>query len=285
MPTDSLHYFFVVAMSSRIQADLQRIDAALRSCPNRASLKSDAMESWKAGYMGISAVMTIYCSSIFSDPNGGAAPWLHWRKSSASKQLLGFMRAAVEVVEADQSTTLPTPELLVARAYMYATLHGCVGLLARFFASTQSAALWPAMRDWIVDQGGMESVWAALAQSTTLAARERGTLVTTFGTDVQQSADGGAVSEAVEALSHSSLRVNIISALTMTNQLPIATSASRPEGFPLPPGLVASLSSLFSDVLPRDIAAGNAHKWDLVTLVCQVLNIWLLCRSVGTSRG
>ena len=225
---------------------------------------------------------SVYRSSVFSVPSGGAALWVHWRKSSVSKQLLGLMRAVIEVVEADEGTVNPTLEFLVARANVYATLHGCIAQLTQLFAATQSAALWPAMREWIIDQGGMNSVWAALARSMELAAQERVAFLALCGADAQMSAGAGKeMSESLEDLSYRPPRMNIVSALTMTNQLPIATPASWPEELPFLPGLIASLSFLFSEVLPRDMAAGNAHKWDLILLVYHIVMLWHRCRSVG----
>ena len=267
------------AMSSRIQAGLQRLDAALKSCPNRAALKSGTAESWVAGNTGLAAVTSIYRSSVFSDPNSGAAPWIQWRKSNVSKQLLGFIRAVMEVVEADQRTACPTPALLLtAHTAMRATVHGCIRLLAELFAATQSAALWPAMREWLVDQSGIKSLWAALAQSMALAGRDSAALLAA----VCGTADSP-LSEVRQTLCYSTLGRTIVSALSLTNQLQIAmSSAGGPQSeLSLLFGLVVSLSILFSEILPKEVAAGHAHEWDVINVLRLILKIRIRSRSVG----
>ena len=254
-----------IAMSSRIQADLKHIDAALKSCPNKATLKNGSLESWRANGRGISAVTSSYQASVFSDPGSGVAPWLHWRKSNTSKQLLGFMRAVIEAVAADaQRGALALPP--IARTAMDATLHACIALLSWLFTATQSAALWPSMREWFIDQKGIGSLWAALAWNMTLAVRERATVL---------SGPNGPLSE--QHPSYTALSRTLVTALELTNRLPVSKAAGMPDELALLPGLVASLSLLFSNVLPRDLAAGNAHEWDLGSVLCQILELRNRC--------
>ena len=269
-------YIYRIAMASRIQLDLQRIDVALKSCPTRTMLKSDTMESWTAINLDVTNLLSVYRSSIFSDhisAHGGAATWLHWRKSNASRQLLIFVRAVMEVMEAEPGTAGRTQELLIARPLIGSTLNCCIALIANLLTATQSAALWPAMREWIMDQGGIKSVWAALARTMMAAGRERAAVAAMSGTDAQ-------LSRMHEALYYSTLRTAFVSALTLTNALPTATSPSRPGNLTLLPGLVASLSFLFSDVLPRDLVAGNAHEWHLSDMLRQITMLRNRSRSV-----
>ena len=259
-----------ITMTSRIYADLQRIDAALKSCPNRVSLKSCTKESWKANSQVIYEVFSIYRSSVFSDPSGAAAQWMHWRKSSASKQLLGFLKAVVELVEADAQRGAPALPF-VARVYMDSTLHGCISMLSWLFSTTQSAALWPAMREWIVDQGGISSVWAAMARAMKLTERERAAAC---------KADSLLSEQEYNNLSYQTLRNVFPEALSLTNQQLFAASACRPDEIAHIPGLITSLSILFSDVLPRDLADGNAHKWDVSIVLRQINALQLRSRCV-----
>ena len=259
-----------ITMTSRIYADLQRLDAALKSCPNRATLKNCAQDSWKASSQVIPEVFSIYGASVFSDPSGAAAQWMHWRKSSASKQLLGFLKAVIEVLEADAQRVAPALPFVV-RVFMDATLHGCISMLSFLFTSTQSAALWPAMREWIVDQGGIRSMWTALARTMVLARRERAAAC---------KADSLLSEQEYDSLSYQTLRRAFPEALSLTNQQPFAASACWPDEIAHIPGLITSLSILFSDVLPRDLAAGNAHKWDISSVLRQINGLQLRSRYV-----
>ena len=268
-------------MSSRIQADLQRIDAALKSCPNRAALKSGTTESWVAGNTGLAAVTSIYRNSIFSDPNSGAAPWIQWRKSNASKQLLGFIRAVMDTaMEADPGAVCSTPAmLLTAHTAMHTTLHGCIALLTKLFMATLSAALWPAMREWLIELGGIQSLWEALAQSMLMGGRDSAAMVA-----AACGATNGPLAEMRKTLCYSTLGDAIVSALSLTNQLnqlPIVTSsASGREELSHLPGIVASLSIIFGIILPEELAAGNAHEWDIINVLRHIFKLQIRSRSV-----
>ena len=163
---------------------------------------------------------------MFSDPSGGTAKWMHWRKSNTSKQLLGFMRAVVEAMQADAQRGAPALPFFT-RINMEAMLHGCIALLGTLFVATNSAALWPAMREWIFDHGGIRSVWAALAWSMTLTERERATSCT--GPD-------GPTSEQYDNLSYTPLSTTFVCALALAIQLPRAASAHRLEDIVFSPG-------------------------------------------------
>ena len=180
------------------------------------------------------------------------------------------MRAVIEAVAADaQRGALALPP--IARTAMDATLHACIALLSWLFTATQSAALWPAMREWIIEQNGIESVWAALARSMTLAEQDHVAVC---------SGPNGTLSEQHGALScipPTNLSRTFVTALELTNQLPVSKSAGMPDELALLPGLIASLSILLGDVLPRDLAAGNAHGWDLVSVLFQITELRNRC--------
>ena len=266
---------------SRIQSDLQRIDTALKLCPNRAALKSSTTESWIAGNTGLAAVASVYQSSVFFDANSGAAPWIQWRKSNTGKQLLGFIRAVMDTaMEADPGAVCSTPAmLLTAHTAMHTTLHGCIALLAKLFSATQSAALWPAMREWLLDQGGIKGLWSALAQSMTLAERDSAA--------ASAAAANGPLSMR-NANSCSTLGTTLIFALSMTNELQFTTfttsASSGREELSLLPGLITSLTILFGDVLPRELAAGHADEWDIMIAFRHIVLIQFQSRSVGNTR-
>ena len=231
------------------------------------------MESWVAGNTGLSAVSSIYRSSVFSDANGGAAPWMHWRKSNTGKQLLGFMRAVIEGMEADPMSAGPTPALQLANhTAMLAALHGCIHLLAVLFEATHSAALWPAMREWMTDQGGIKCLWSALARCMVLAAHESPAVMAAI------CGANSPLSEMRKTLSHSALGATLVSALSMTSHL---TSGSGPDELSLLPGLVTSLFVLFGVVLPRELAAGYAPEWDVFSLLRHIVRLRIQSRSVG----
>ena len=89
-------------MSSRALAQLQRLEAAIRPGVNqRASLRSaSSLGAWEA--CGKSADAACEIVSLFiSDPGSGAALWLHWRKSSASKQFLALLKAISEAIASE----------------------------------------------------------------------------------------------------------------------------------------------------------------------------------------
>ena len=147
-------------MSYRIKLDLQRVDRAIRpGVSHRALLKSGSVEAWKACLSSLREALTILLDSSFTDRNGSAATWIHWRKSGTSKQLLGLLRAVVE--EAPGSA-------VAADCPRESALHVGLGIISFLFKRTRSGALWPAMREWILDQGGLQAIWPALAWSMAL---------------------------------------------------------------------------------------------------------------------
>ena len=208
----------------RVKLDLQRIDRALKPLHGlRGSLKSGSVEAWAACSDSLAAVVDALTGSVFTDRDSSAATWIHWRKSGTSKQLLGLLRAVVE--EAPGSA-------LVAGCVRERTLHVGIRVISVMFKHTQSKALWPAMREWIVDQGGLQAIWQALTWSMALVGE-----------------DQAAHDAALRAPFHA-----------------VTSLMSRPDGAHpvLPPSahpsITSALTLLFSDLLPRDLASTDAHE-------------------------
>ena len=227
-------------MSSSVTADLQCIDRAIRSgVSHRALLKSGSIEAWNACLGSLEGAIVFLMDPSFSNRIGSsAATWIRWRKSSTSKLLLGLLRTAIE--EAPGAA-------LAAGCVRERALHVGFNVIRFLFRHTQSGALWPAMREWIVEQGGLRAIWQALAWSMALVGED-------------QSAHDVALR----------LPVQKIIGLML-----------RPDGvqsaFPLPahPCVSVALTLLFRDLLPRDLASGgNAHsEWGVQTVLGNVVGI------------
>ena len=153
-------------MSTRISADLQRVDRAIRpGVSHRAKLKSGSVEAWNACLSSLQETEHIIEDSSFSDQNSSsAAVWVHWRKSGTSKQLLGLLRTAVE--EAPGSA-------LVAGCVRECALHVGIVVISFLFKCAQYGTLWPAMREWIAEQGGLQAIWQALTWSMALVSEDK----------------------------------------------------------------------------------------------------------------
>ena len=225
-------------MSSRIKLDLQRVDRAIRSgVSHRALLKSGSAEAWKALDISLGEAFVILADSSFSEQNGSAATWTHWRKSGTSKQLLGLLRAAIDEA--------PGPAL-VAGCVRERALHVGIRSISFLFQRTQSGALWPAMCEWIADQGGLQAIWQALAWSMALVGGDK-------------------------AAHDAALRVLVHAVICIM---------SRPDGTQLifppsaHPSITAALSLLLSDILPRDLASGNAPEWHMRRVLGNVLSLY-----------
>ena len=80
-------------MSSRALAQLQRLEIALRPGFNqRASLRSaSSLGAWAACCDSVMAACKIV--GLLTDQGSGAALWVLWHKSSASKQFLALLKA------------------------------------------------------------------------------------------------------------------------------------------------------------------------------------------------
>ena len=220
----------------RVKLDLQRIDRALKPLHGlRGSLKSGSVEAWAACSDSLAAVVDAFTDSVFTDRDSSAATWIHWRKSGTSKQLLSLLRAAVE--EAPDSA-------LAAGCARECVLHFSFCITNLLFKRTQSKALWPAMREWIVDQGGLQAIWQALAWSMALVGED-------------------------QAAHDAALRVPVHAVMSLMSK-PDGSQATLPPS--THPSITAALTLLFSDLLPRDLASTDARELRtrqlLVHVVC-----------------
>ena len=158
-------------MSSRALAQLKRLEIALRPGFNqRASLRSASpLDAWAACCDGVLTACEIL-GLLISDQGSGAALWIHWRKSSASKQFLALLKAISEAVisEADwipaaagSATGIDTGTLL--HGYMVIAWTRVVDTLRLLYNGTQAGALWPALSDWLADNDNFQGLWGGLA--------------------------------------------------------------------------------------------------------------------------
>ena len=221
---------------------MQRVDLAIRSgvtCP-RSMFRSGSFEAWNACLISLQGALKIISDSRFADRNGGAATcWVHWRKSGTSKQLLGLLRTAVE--EAPGSA-------LAAGCVRESTLHAGIGVIGVLFKCSQSGVLWPAMREWIVDQG-VPAMWSALTWSMGLV--------------------GGN-----QAAHDAALRVPVHVVIGLYGaQLTFPPSAHA--------SISEALTLLFSDILPRDLASGNVHEWCMQELLDDA---FIICDRLSRSQ-
>ena len=224
-------------MAAIIKADLQRIDTALKAGLGHrgslARLKAGSIEAWSACSTSLSDAILVFMSSAFAEPGeGAAATWVHWRKSSTSKQLLSLLQTVIEEVHVAEPTA--------AWSLRSCAAHSSIYLINFFFMHTRSAALWPAMRGWLLDQGGMQSIWTALAWC--LSCRERSAASREFA----------------------QIRGSIHSVLELTK---LAGNLHDVHilftSLPQHPSVASALRLMFGEILPRDFEAGNAHLWRL----------------------
>ena len=238
----TLHLLAYPGMSSRVAADLQRIDRAIRpAVSNRLSvlLKSGSVEAWDACLSSLQETTQIIFASSFADQNGSAAAWIHWRKSGTSKLLLGLLRAVVE----------DAPGSAVAACRLNeCALHFGIRVINFMFRRTLFGALWPAMREWIFDQGGLQAIWQALAWSM------------------------GLVVNGSTAARDGALRVVFCAVIGLMFR---SDDVGEQLSFPLSahPGISAALTLLLSDLLPRDLASRNAHEWHMQKVLSHVVII------------
>ena len=238
-------------MASRIKADLLLVDGALRSSPSRAQLKGGSVDAWTSCCTVLLAVHPVLCQSVLAAQIGSAPTVaMHWRKSSASKKLLALLRAVVE-----EAPALPCE---AAEDLRCCSVHGCISVILIFWErSPQSATLWPAMREWIVELGGITSLWAVSAWVVMIPTQDNGA-----GVDV----------------SYQLLRKSLPALLALTKDM---TKIRRPVELAQNSAVVTVMSSVLGDLLPRDFAAGNAQLWDLGNVL---LAIGALCHNLEASE-
>ena len=151
-------------MSARIQADFLLIDRALRGgCSHRSSLKTDSLQAWQACIESLAAVLSFLHDGVCifkSEDKSVAAVWVQWRKSNTSKQLLGLVKSVLEAAAAEASQRGASVRRCMA--WMAAGLHTSITIASYFHSFTTYGVLWPALREWLVEQGGVSTMWSAL---------------------------------------------------------------------------------------------------------------------------
>ena len=154
-------------MSARIQADFLRLDKALRGgCNLRSSLKADSLPAWEACRDSLADVASFINGGacIFTSASDkSAAVWVQWRKSNTSKQLLSLVRSALDAAAAAEANgrevSAPVRRCL---PLIVIGLHGSISVVSYFYSAAAAGVLWPALREWLVEQGGVATIWRAL---------------------------------------------------------------------------------------------------------------------------
>ena len=194
--------------------------------------------AWAACCTGLQAVLPVLHESVLADQSGSAtAVSMHWRKSSASKKLLALLRAVVEEAHALHCKAAHAAATCTVRCH---AVHSSISVIRFFWQRTQqSATLWPAMREWIVELGGVTSLWAALAWVVRIPMQG---------------------CEAAASAVHQPLRASVQSLLALTHGM---FTYRRPVELAQHSAVLAVMSCVLADLLPRDFAAGFAQTWDL----------------------
>ena len=151
-------------MSAHIQAEFLRLDKALRGgCNLRSSLKADSLQAWEACRDSLADVAFFInggaCIFTSSGSDKNAAVWVQWRKRNTSKQLLGLVRSVLEAVAAGANRQVPA----ACTASMAIGLLGSITIVGYFNTASAYGVLWPALREWLMEQGGVDTMWRALA--------------------------------------------------------------------------------------------------------------------------
>ena len=245
-----------IQMSSRIQSDLLLVDGAIRSSPSRALLKGGSVDAWSACNASLQAVWPVLRESALADRSGSefgsasAAVSMHWRKSSASKKLLTLLRAVVEEAPALQGEAA---HAAATRTIRCCAVHGSICVLNFFWQRMRmqhSATLWPAMREWIVELGGITSLWSALAWVVMIPKR-----------DLKETDDD---------------RGSVSSVLLLTHDLLTLPSVRRPVALTQNSAVTTVLSSVLGDLIPRDFAVGNAQAWAMHVVFYAITELYRL---------
>ena len=155
----------IIYMSARIQAEFLRLDRALRGgCSHRSSLKAGSSQAWEACEDSLLAVVSVFDEDtcIFKSDKSVAAVWVQWRKSNTSKQLLGLVRSALEAVAAEASQRQASAPEGICMESMAVGLHAGINIVNFLHATTLNGVLWLALREWLMEQCGMDTMWRAL---------------------------------------------------------------------------------------------------------------------------
>ena len=102
------------------------------------------------------------------EQDSGAALWLRWRKSSASKQFLAILKAINEAIAsktawmADVADNTHSTGTLLLLLMEFAWMQ-VMSTLRLLYKCSQAGALWPALSDWLAENGNLQGLWVALA--------------------------------------------------------------------------------------------------------------------------
>ena len=153
--------------AARVQAELLQFEAALRPAyGQRVALRSASEDAWKACLSSLLSFVGILETSVLADGESGGAKWVQWRKSGASKQLIGLLRAAIEAAAAKPADSGSSVGAGSGITTDVAATQITMKLLHLLYKRTQRAALWPALREWLSEephQHGLQDLWRALA--------------------------------------------------------------------------------------------------------------------------
>ena len=155
----------IIYMSARIQAEFLRLDRALRGgCSHRSSLKAGSSQAWEACEDSLLAVVSVFDEDtcIFKSDKSVAAVWVQWRKSNTSKQLLGLVRSVLEAATAQGSRREASAPDRMCMALTAVGMHDSITIADRLHAAAAEGVLWPALHEWLLEKGGVDTMWRAL---------------------------------------------------------------------------------------------------------------------------
>ena len=147
-----------VMSALQIQLDIKRFEEAIKpGYAQRGTLNKASSPAWEAFARSVAAVIFTLQDSVFSDPAG--PKWMQWRKSNASKLLLGMLRAAIEsIASAPEWLPVAGGGVREVKESMLLASHS-----AMFLIGFLPIPAWPALREWLREQRGGRALWRALA--------------------------------------------------------------------------------------------------------------------------
>ena len=85
--------------------------------------------------------------------------WKQWRKSNASKLLLGVLRAAIESLASapDWMPAEASDDIRGIKVHMVSVSHSAMRLIG-----SMPIVFWPALLEWLREQRGALALWRAL---------------------------------------------------------------------------------------------------------------------------
>ena len=145
----------------QIQVDIKRFEEAIRPAyAQRGTLNKASLPAWTACACSMLNVLNTMHDTVFRDPSAGGPKWMQWRKSNASKLLLGLLKAAIESIASapDWMPVAGSRSIGELKDSMVMAAHGALCLL-----SFLPLPAWPALREWLREQRGDAALWRVLA--------------------------------------------------------------------------------------------------------------------------